>query len=403
MGCQHIHKGTVTSPEGFRAGATFANIKARGERPFDLAILYSDVPCAAAGVFTTNKIKAAPVVLCRHRLQNRTAQAVVANSGCANACTGERGLGDAEQMASLVALKVGLPAEAVMVASTGVIGTNLPMDRIRSGIERIALSPDGGHDLARAIMTTDTVTKEVAVSIQINGEQVIIGGVAKGAGMIHPDLATMLCFLATDAAVEPDYLQTALQRAVDISFNMITVDGDTSPNDSVLLLANGLAGNSVLNADSPDADSFQSALDEVCVYLARCIAGDGEGATRLIEITVDGAFSTRDARIAARTIAGSPLVKTAVHGADPNWGRVLAAAGRSGAEVVESEIDLYLDHLCLVRGGIALPFHNDEAIAMLKRDEVRFRLCLNLGEGQATAWGCDLTEEYIALNGDYTT
>ncbi|MCL0029479.1 bifunctional glutamate N-acetyltransferase/amino-acid acetyltransferase ArgJ [Dehalococcoidia bacterium] len=318
-------------------------------------MLYSDVPCAAAAVFTTNRIKAAPVVLSRNRLLNGTAQAVVANSGCANACTGDRGLEDAEQIASAAARKLGLPAEAVMVASTGVIGTRLPVDRIRSGIERIALSPDGGHDLARAIMTTDTVTKEVAVSIQINGEQVIIGGVAKGAGMIHPDMATMLCFLATDAAVQPDYLQTALQRAVDISFNMITVDGDTSPNDTVLLLANGLAGNAVLNGDSPDADSFQSALDEVCVYLARCIAGDGEGATRLIEVTVEGALSTGDARIAARTIAGSPLVKTAVHGADPNWGRVLAAVGRSGAEVVEPRIDLYLDDLCLVRGGIPLP------------------------------------------------
>ncbi|MCL0059680.1 bifunctional ornithine acetyltransferase/N-acetylglutamate synthase, partial [Dehalococcoidia bacterium] len=257
-------------------------------------MLYSDVPCAAAAVFTTNRIKAAPVVLSRNRLLNGTAQAVVANSGCANACTGDRGLEDAEQIASAAARKLGLPAEAVMVASTGVIGTRLPVDRIRSGIERIALSPDGGHDLARAIMTTDTVTKEVAVSIQINGEQVIIGGVAKGAGMIHPDMATMLCFLATDAAVQPDYLQTALQRAVDISFNMITVDGDTSPNDTVLLLANGLAGNAVLNGDSPDADSFQSALDEVCVYLARCIAGDGEGATRLIEVTVEGALSTGD-------------------------------------------------------------------------------------------------------------
>jgi glutamate N-acetyltransferase/amino-acid N-acetyltransferase len=288
-----------------------------------------------------------------------------------------------------------------MVASTGVIGTKLPMDRIRSGIERIDLSPDGGHDLARAIMTTDTVTKEIAVSIQINGENVIIGGVAKGAGMIHPDMATMLCFLTTDAAIDPDFLQTALQRAVDLSFNMITVDGDTSPNDTVLLLANGRAGNPVLSADSPDG--FQSALDEVCVYLARCIAADGEGATRLIEVMVEGALSTKDARIAARTIAGSPLVKTAVHGADPNWGRVLAAVGRSGAEVVEARIDLYLDHLCLVRGGIALPFDNDEAISIMKQDEVRFRLCLNLGEGQATAWGCDLTEEYIGVNCHYTT
>ncbi len=230
-----------------------------------------------------------------------------------------------------------------------------------------------------------------------------IGGVAKGAGMIHPDMATMLCFLTTDAAVKPDFLQTALKRAVDVSFNMITIDGDTSTNDTVLLLANGLAGNPTLHNNSLDAGVFQSALDGVCVHLARCIAGDGEGATRLIEVTVEGALSTADASIAARTIAGSLLVKTAVHGADPNWGRVVAAAGRSGAEVVQSRIDLYLDHLCLVRAGVTLPFAKDDASAMMKRDEVSFRLCLNLGEGQATAWGCDLTEEYIALNGDYTT
>ncbi len=275
------------------------------------------------------------------------------------------------------------------------------MDRISSGIERIELSWDGGHDLAQAIMTTDTIPKEIAVTTQIKGKEVIIGGVAKGAGMIHPDMATMLCFLTTDAAVEPDFLQTALKRAVEVSFNMITVDGDTSPNDTVLFLANGLAGNPILSGDS--LDGFQSALEEVCIYLARCIAGDGEGATRLIEVTVEGALSTEDARIAARTIAGSLLVKTAVHGADPNWGRVVAAAGRSGAEVVQSRIDLYLDHLCLVRMGVALPFDKDEAIAMLNRDEVRFRLCLNLGKGHATAWGCDLTEEYIAINGSYTT
>ncbi len=401
MTWQHIDKGTITSPRGFSAGATFASIKARGEKLYDLAILYSDFPCTAAAVFTTNKIKAAPVLLCQSYLQNGTAQAVVVNSGCANACTGDQGLGDAEQMASLVARKLGLAAGEVLVASTGVIGTNLPMDRISSGIERIELSRDGGHDLAQAIMTTDTIPKEIAVTTQIKGKEVIIGGVAKGAGMIHPDMATMLCFLTTDAAVEPDFLQTALKRAVEVSFNMITVDGDTSPNDTVLFLANGLAGNPILSGDS--LDGFQSALEEVCIYLARCIAGDGEGATRLIEVTVEGALSTEDARIAARTIAGSLLVKTAVHGADPNWGRVVAAAGRSGAEVVQSRIDLYLDHLCLVRMGVALPFDKDEAIAMLNRDEVRFRLCLNLGKGHATAWGCDLTEEYIAINGSYTT
>ena len=403
MTYQHIESGTITSPRGFLAGATFADIKAWREKPFDLAILCSDVPCTAAAVFTTNKIKAAPVVLCRSRLKNRKAQAIVANSGGANACTGEQGLADAERMASLTADKLRLTPEDVMVASTGVIGTNLPMDKIRRGIERIELSPDGGHDLAKAIMTTDTIPKEIAVALEIGGKKVTIGGVAKGAGMIHPDMATMLCFLTTDAAIEPDFLQTALKRAVDVSFNMITVDGDTSPNDTVLILANGLAGNPVIKRDTAEAEAFESALQEVCLYLAKSIVRDGEGATKLIEVTVEGAVSLEEARMAARAIASSTLVKAAIHGSDPNWGRIAAALGRSGAEVMESKTDLYLGQLCLMKAGCALSFNSQEAVAIMNRDEVRFRLCLNLGEGKATAWGCDLTEEYIALNGDYTT
>ena len=400
---QYLPGGTATSPKGFSAGATFADIKAWKEKPFDLAILYSEVACAAAGVFTTNKIKAAPVILCQHNLKDRKAQALVVNSGCANACTSAQGLADAEEMAGLTAKKLGLAPMDVMVTSTGVIGTNLPMDRIGQGIKRIELSSDGGHDLAQAMMTTDTYPKEVAVICEIEGKPVTIGGVAKGAGMIHPDMATMLCFLTTDAAVDPDFLQSALKSAVDVSFNMITVDGDTSTNDTVLLLANGLAGNVALHNKSSDAVVFQNALDEVCVYLAKAIARDGEGSTKRIEVTVEGAISDGDARAAARTVVGSPLVKTAVYGADPNWGRVVAAAGRSGAEVVESKIDLYLDELCLMKAGKPLQVNSREAEDLMHRGEVPFRLCLNLGNGKATAWGCDLTEEYIALNGDYTT
>ena len=398
-----IKNGTITSPRGFSAGAIFADIKAGMKKPFDLAILHSDVPCTIAGVFTTNKIKAAPVILCENRLKNKETQALVVNSGCANACTSERGLADAERMASLAAGKLGLKSDQVMVASTGVIGTYLPMDRIKQGIERIGLSPNSGHDLAQAIMTTDTIPKEIAISFEIDGKEVTIGGVCKGAGMIHPNMATMLCFLTTDAAAEADFLQTALKRAADVSFNMITVDGDTSTNDTMIIFANGLAGNRPLHSKSPGAGTFQSALDEVCIYLAKSIARDGEGATKLIKVIVEGAASIRDARIAARTIAGSPLVKTAVYGCDPNWGRVIAAAGRSGAEVIESRIDLYLDQLPLMKAGRVLPFDKQEAVAIMNRDEVLFRLCLNLGDGHATAWGCDLTEEYITLNGDYTT
>ncbi|NQT72868.1 MAG: bifunctional glutamate N-acetyltransferase/amino-acid acetyltransferase ArgJ [Chloroflexi bacterium] len=400
---QLVHNGTITSPRGFSAGATFADIKAWKEKPYDLAMLFSDDPCMVAGVFTTNKIKAAPVLLCQNRIARGNSQALVVNSGCANACTGQSGAANAEQMAVSAARKLGIDASDVMVASTGVIGTQLPMEKIERSIDRIEMSPDGGHNLAQAIMTTDTVPKEIAVEFEFEGKKITLGGVAKGAGMIHPNMATMLCFLTTDAAIEQNFLQEMLQRAVDVSFNMITVDGDTSTNDTVLLMANGVAGNGTLHKDDPDAVVFQNALDDVCIDLARCIARDGEGSTKLIEAIVEGALSDVDARLAARTIVGSPLVKTAVYGSDPNWGRVVAAAGRSGAELVESKVDLYLDELCLMQAGSPLSFDVEMAQALMKKENVCFRICLNLGDGRATAWGCDLTEQYIALNGDYTT
>ncbi len=403
MAHQQILQGTITSPRGFTAGAVFADIKAWVKKPFDLAILYSEKPCAAAGTFTLNKIKAAPVLWCQDRVARGRAQAIVVNSGCANACTSGRGLADAGQMASLAAQKSGISSEDVLVASTGVIGTYLPMDKIKRGVEQISLSPDGGHDFAQAIMTTDTVPKEIAVEFEVGGKTVTIGGVAKGAGMIHPNMATMLCFLTTDAAVKPDFLQNSLRRAVELSFNMISIDGDTSTNDSVLLLANGLAGNDGLADGIEGAADFQAALEYVCIYLAKCIARDGEGSTKLIEVTVSGAYSTEDARIAARTVVSSSLVKTAVYGGDPNWGRVVAAVGRSGAQVEESKIDLYLDELCLMHEGRPAEFEKAEAKALMNFEEITFRLNLNLGNGEATAWGCDFTEEYIALNGDYTT
>jgi glutamate N-acetyltransferase/amino-acid N-acetyltransferase len=394
---EFLPSGTVTSPRGFHAGAVQAGLKK--EPSLDLGILASEVPCAAAGLLTTNRIKAAPVLLCQQRLSRGQAAAIVVNSGCANACTGEAGLADATEMARLAAEVAGVAPDEVLVASTGVIGQVLPMERLRAGVGQIKLSGDGGHALARAMMTTDTVPKEGAV----RGGGFTIGGVAKGAGMIHPDLATFLCFLATDASVEPDFLKSALRQAADVSFNLVSIDGDTSTNDTVLLLANGLAASEAIAAGSQSAESFQQALNQLCIHLARMMARDGEGATKLLEITVAGAPSLDEARAAARTIVSSPLVKSAVYGNDPNWGRVLAAVGRSGVEVVEAKIDLYLGDICLLKAGRPQPFVHEEAVRRLKRDEVDFVLRLNLGDASATAWGCDLTEEYVKINSHYTT
>ena len=401
--CTPVPNGTITSPEGFLAGAGYCGIKTRNNSALDLAILFSEVPCVAAGVFTTNKVKAAPVIVSQNRLAAGMAQAVVVNSGCANACTGGRGLADCAEMAELTARKLGIPLQAVLVASTGVIGVPLVMERIRSGIEAIALSREGGHRLAKAIMTTDTFPKEIAVSVRIAGKDVTIGGVAKGAGMIHPDMATLLCFITTDAALDATLAQGALRRAVNDSFNMISVDSDTSTNDTVLLLANGLAGNEPLQAGTPEAALFQDSLSQVCLYLARCIARDGEGATKLFEVKIEGAVTLREARLAARTITSSPLVKAALHGSDPNWGRIVAALGRSGAEIDPSKIDLYLKELCLLKAGCPMPFDQAEARKTLSEAEVQIRVCLNLGRESATAWGCDLSEEYVTINSAYVT
>ncbi len=396
-GIEFIPEGTVTSPEGFLAGATSAGINKKAENKPDLAVLFSEAPCVAAGLFTTNRIKAAPVVLSQKRLKEGRAGAVVVNSGCANACIGEQGVRDAAKMAKLTAEGIGVSPEDVLVASTGVIGVPLPMKRIASGIEQVILSRDGGHELARAMMTTDTFAKETAVRVRAGSSEFTIGGVAKGSGMIHPDLATLLCFLTTDAAVELDFARAALKKAVDTSFNMISIDGDTSPNDMVLLLANGRAGGSA------SADAFEQGLEKVCVYLAKCVAADGEGSTKLIEVTVGGARSLAEARLAARTIVGSPLVKAAIHGADPNWGRVMAALGRSGVEVEESKTDLYIGDIPVVKAGAPLPFDKRGVIKLLESKEVAISLNLNLGSASATAWGCDLSEEYVTINSRYMT
>ena len=398
-----ITSGSITSPEGFRAGAAYAGIRKNGNDGLDLGMLFSEAPCAATALFTTNRIKAAPVVLTQQSLKSGRAVAIVVNSGCANACTGEQGLADAVEMADLVAKSIGLLPEEVLVASTGVIGQPLPMNLIRANIDRIVLSRDGGNQFARAIMTTDTVPKETAVTARIGGSQFTIGGVAKGSGMIHPDLATMLCFLTTDAAVDIDFLRQALQQAVNVSLNMVSVDGDTSPNDMALVMANGLAGNEPISQGGELASTFMQALEKVCIYLAKAIARDGEGASKLIEVTVSGAASVAEARLAARTVVTSPLVKTAVYGNDPNWGRIVAAVGRSGAGVTGSELDLYVGNICLVKAGYPLPFDKEKVVAVLSSSEVLVSVRLNQGTAKATAWGCDLSEAYVTINSRYTT
>ena len=399
-GIVFIPSGGVTSPAGFSAGATGAGIKNNGEAILDLGILRSDVSCDAAAVFTTNKVKAAPVILNRQRLERGRATAVIMNSGCANACNGERGLADAAEMAVLAARHIGIAPDDVLVASTGVIGPCLPMERIRAAIPDITLSAEGGHEVARAIMTTDTVPKEAAVK---SSGGFVIGGMAKGSGMIHPDMATMLCFLTTDAKVDRAFLGAALKSAVDVTFNMISVDGDTSTNDMVLLMANGHAGSETITTGSAGAEAFQQALDEVCRYLARAIAADAEGATKRIEVTVGSAASSADARLAARTIVNSPLVKSAVHGSDPNWGRVLAAAGRSGAALEQDRLDLSIGGIQVVKNGCPVAFDEREVVKALDGRDVTIVLNLNAGNAIATAWGCDLSEEYVTINSEYTT
>jgi glutamate N-acetyltransferase/amino-acid N-acetyltransferase len=399
-----VDGGTLTTPQGFRAGATYAGLKTYAEDKLDLGILLSDSPCATAGVFTTSTIKSATVTLDRQRLaQGIPMRGLIVNAGIANTAVGEQGLIDASEMASLAAQKTGTTPEQILVCSTGVIGVELPMSLIRSGVEQIELTGSGGSVLAKAIMTTDTRPKEVAVSFEVGGRQAHLGGIAKGSGMIHPNMATMLSFLTTDAAVERGFLQDALSQVADETYNMLTVDGDSSTNDTVLIMANGTVRNQPISAGSPDADTFMAALRQVCVHLTQELARDGEGASHLIVVDVAGAKDTADARKAAKTIASSSLVKSAVYGADPNWGRVFAALGRSGAAAEEDKIDLFINGVCIMEAGKPIPFHRDAVVALMRRPEVTFRLQLNLGSGEATAWGCDLTEEYVIINSAYTT
>ena len=399
-----INDGSVTSAKGFTAGGTYAGLKTQGEGVLDLGILLSDTPANLAATFSTNKVLSPSVVLSRQRAQRGAARGVVANSGCANCCVGEQGLTDAAELTELAAAHAGVASEDMLVCSTGMIGVELPMALLRQNVGNVRLSADGGYDFARSIMTTDTRHKDIAVSVDLDGRKAIIGGAAKGVGMIHPNMATMLAFVATDAPVEQGFLQAALSRAVDASFNMCSVDGDQSTNDTALAFANGQAGGAEVVAGTPAADAFEDALTYVCQSLAKEMVRDGEGAKKLIEVTVGGANSLADARKAAREISTSSLVKAMVHGNDPNWGRIMMALGKSGADMVESQIDIFVDDIQIVQDGIAIPFYRDAVVsAMASSPDVRFRVNLNMGEHDATAWGCDLTEEYVTFNSAYST
>lgn len=395
-------KGGITAPKGFLAAGVRAGIKSQG---LDLGLLYSEAPASAAALFTTNRVKAAPVMVSMEHLQNLSAQAIVVNSGNANACTGEQGKADAHRMAQTVAQELKIAPQEVLVASTGVIGRLLPMEEVVRGIREAVrtLSPEGGEAFAEAIITTDTRPKSVAAEVVIEGQTVRIGGCAKGAGMIAPDLATMLCFLTTDANIEPLLLRKILQEAVDQSFHCLTVDGDTSTNDSVFILANGRSSAPPLEESSLDLKVFRKALTEVCVALARELARDGEGATKLIEVKVEGARNDREARWVAQTIANSNLVKTAIFGKDPNWGRIIAAAGRSGAYFEPERVSLYLGEHLLFRGGVPVPFNLSLVQDYLAQEEILIRLDLGQGMGSAHYFTCDFSYDYVRINAEYHT
>jgi len=399
-----VPSGTVSSAKGFSAGGVFAGIKTPGADKLDIGLLVSEEPCTVAGTFSQNSILSPTVTLSRDRVGvDKRVRAVVANSGCANTAVGAQGLVDAKEMTDIAATQLGVTAEETLVCSTGVIGVEIPMALMREFIPQINVAADGGGDFAKAILTTDKRTKEIAVSFDVDGVTHTVGGVSKGSGMIHPNMATMLAFTTTDANVDPAFLQATLSQAVKLSFNQIDVDGDQSTNDTVLLMANGAAGGPVISGGDDASEAFAEALRQVCEHLAIEIARDGEGATKLIEVTVEGAHSDDDALLASRECAASLLVKTAVYGHDPNWGRIFMAVGKSQIPLDESKIDCYVNDIQIVFEGRAIAYNVQSVVSALGGDEVRLRVDLNVGDGYGLAWGCDLTEEYVVFNSAYTT
>src|ERR671916_816308 len=396
-----IERVGATAPRGFSAAGVACGVRYEGRR--DLGLLFSNEGGSTASVaLTKNLLRAAPLLVTGEAVESGGVRAVVVNSGVANAATGERGLEDARGMQGLAAAELGLEPGEVAVASTGVIGEHLPMDRVETGIKEAAASlSDDGSPFAEAILTTDTRTKEAVATMEIGGEVVTVGGVAKGSGMIHPNMATMLAFVTTDAAVEKKSLQNALNGATERTFNRITVDGDTSTNDMVLLMANGAAGNEPLTQSSPDYPAFEEAVEAVMGGLAKEIARDGEGATKLIEVVVEGAKEEVSAAALAKAVVGSSLVKAAAYGEDANWGRVLAAMGYAGVPFDPEGVEIFFGPVKVFEKGEPAPHDAAEANATLVGDEVVITACLGEGEGSASAWGCDLTPEYVEINGSY--
>ena len=401
-------KGGVTAAKGYEAASTAAGIKYQGRT--DMALIYSQVPCVSAGTFTTNVVKAAPVKWDRQIVDSGAGvQAVVVNSGIANACTGEEGMGYCKETAEAAAKALNIDAAGVLVGSTGVIGMQLPMQKLVDGIQVLAGKKaeglQSGHDAALAIMTTDTVEKEMAVEIEIGGKTVTIGGMSKGSGMIHPNMCTMLAFITTDAAITKEALQKALSEDVEDTYNMISVDGDTSTNDTAILLANGLAGNQEITYASPEYETFKEALHMVNETLAKKMAGDGEGATAVFEVKVVGAESIKQAKTLAKSVVCSNLTKAAIAGHDANWGRILCAMGYSGVQFDPEKVDLFFESkagkLQIIENGVATDYSEEVATKILSEPEITATADIKMGDYSATAWGCDLTHEYININADY--
>ena len=400
-----IDAGCIVAPKGFRAGATYCGIKTIKDS-LDLGIVFSDNPATGAALFTTNQIYAAPVKLSRKVARKGCIRAFVINSGNANACTGDQGYKDAEEMARTAARHLKIPEGEILIASTGIIGRPLPMDKITAGIKTAAASlgntASHGDDMARAIMTTDTKRKDIAVRLKIQNKDVTIGGITKGAGMIAPNMATMLCFLTTDVSLSSALLHACLNNAVESSFNRITIDGHMSTNDTVAIMANGASG-VALTPDSQELQTFQEGLHYVTGYLSKAIVKDGEGATKFIRIDVAGARSLNDATRIARSIADSPLVKTAINGCDPNWGRIVSAAGYAGVKLDESTTNLYINDILIFAKGMPAQCDLSKLGASMGNTDIHIRLELGLGDCKDTVWTCDLSHEYVTINAEYHT
>ena len=400
-------EGGVTAAQGFVAGGVHCGIRKNKSKP-DLAMIYSEKLCAAAAVYTQNLVKGAPILVTKKNIENGRAQAVICNSGNANTCNAD-GVEKAERMCAIAGEVLGIHPADVVVASTGVIGQVLPIEPIESAAQALkdSLSPTGSHAAATAIMTTDTIPKEAAVEVEIGGKTVKIGGISKGSGMIHPNMATMLCFVTTDCAISPEMLQKAITTSADETFNMISIDGDTSTNDTYAVLANGMAGNPEITAEGPDFDLFCDALQAVCRTLSKLMAGDGEGATKLLVCQTTGAKDRATARTVAKSVICSTLFKAAMFGADANWGRVLCAIGYSGAAVDVDRIGVAFrsaaGQVDVCQNGAGIPFSEEEASGVLKENEITILVHLHQGEASAEAYGCDLTYDYVKINGDYRT